>query len=309
MKTVATALLLASLWSFAPALRAETLAHAVADATSGHILDSANGEKKLPIASLTKIATAMVVLDWSESKKRDLSQQATVPRGITSVGGANPIGFLVGERVSLRDLLYATLLQSDNVAAYILADHVGHTLMTRTHADADPVDLFVAQMNALARKLDMKRTRFLNPHGLDNQERPYSTAHDLVKLTRYAMERSSFRFYVSQKQRRITRTLPDGEPIGYNLINTNELLGVDSIDGVKTGRTAAAGPCLVLSAARTPDSRLNADGTHTITPRRLIVVSLNSTNRFGESAHLLRRGWNQYDAWAAKGRPLGKSKE
>lgn len=284
----------------------QAAAYAVADATTGHILSAANPTKKLQIGSLTNIATAMVVLDWAELTRRDLGTMATVPGAVVGVGGANPVGFQPGDQVSLRDLLYATLLQSDNIAAYTLADYVGHSLQ-HGQPGVRPVDLFVAQMNALSRKLGMQHTVFLNPHGLDVREHPYSTAADLVLLTKYALQRPAFRFFVAQKNRRITRTLPEGEPAQYDLVNTNELLGVDAIDGVKTGKTLRAGECAIISAARAPESVTNPNGSVTITPRRLMVIVLGAADRFSLAQRLLNQGWNLYDGWAAAGRPLGKN--
>jgi D-alanyl-D-alanine carboxypeptidase (penicillin-binding protein 5/6) len=283
----------------------EAAAYAVADATSGHLLDSHRPNKKLPIASLTKIATALVVLDWLDISKHDQGTLATIPNSALAFGN-NPVGFQPGDQVSVRDLLYAALIQSDNIAAYTLAEHVGRDLQRNTQSDSRPADLFVAQMNALARKLGMHDTKFLNPHGLDTLESPYSTAHDLVLLSSAALQRSAFRFYVSQKERRITRHTADGRSVDYNLANTNELLGINAIDGVKTGQSARAGECIVISAARTPESVQNPDGSFTITPRRLIVVVLGAESRFGDAKQLLTNGWNLYDEWAAQGRPLDK---
>lgn len=301
-------LLLASLFALVPGAvcAQDAAAFAVADATTGYVLSSQKPQKKLQIASLTKIATALVVLDWLDVGKYDQGTLATVPAGATTIDSANPIGFQPGDQVSIRDLLYAMLVQSDNIAAYTLADHVGRDLQRNSQTGVKPVDLFVAQMNALARKIGMKHTVFLNPSGLDNVERPYSTANDLVLLTSAALQRSSFRFYVSQKERQITRHLTDGKTTQYNLVNTNELLGTNSIDGVKTGKSARAGECVVISAARAPESVQNPDGSFTITPRRLIVVVLGSRDRFNDATQLLNNGWNLYDQWAAKGRPLEK---
>jgi len=312
MKTLLLCLLTSTLPLMTTAMGQQSprgaLAYAVGDGTSGYVLFSENGSKKLPIASLTKIATAMVVLDWADVRKQDLGQKVVVPADIARVGGANPVGFEPGDMVTLRDLLYAALLQSDNRAAYTLADHVGQTLLTRDKAQVHPVDLFVAQMNALARRLGMKNTRFLNPHGLDHEEHPYSTAEDLILLSSYAMKRSAFRFMVSQPQRKITRYLATGGEVQYNLVNTNELLGRHGIDGIKTGRTSRAGGCVIVSAERRPESVRNADGTYTITPRRLVVVVLNSNDRFGFAERLLQHGWREYDDWAAKGRPLNSKR-
>jgi D-alanyl-D-alanine carboxypeptidase len=164
------------------------------------------------------------------------------------------------------------------------------------------VDYFVLQMNALAQHLGMLRTRFLNPSGIDAKEKPFSTASDVARLTRYAMNNAGFRFYVSQKEREIEFGRGPSR-MRYLLKNTNELLGRDNIDGVKTGRTERAGDCLVLSAARSPEVVQQGAGS-LITPRRLIVVLLASSDRFGEGEALLSRGWALYDRWAAAGRPL-----
>lgn len=283
-------------------------AFVVADSASGHLFQTANPTKKLQIGSLTKIATAAVVLDWLELTKGDITQIVAVPPGALN-GTQNPIGFQPGDRLSVRDLLYAALLQSDNISADTLADYVGQHLPGARGGEVAPVALFVAQMNALARRLHMDNTLFVNPHGLDSNERklPYSTAADLAKLTIYAMAKSQFRFYVSQKERSISLQHPTGESAGYQLQNTNELLGVDAIDGVKTGTTQRAGQCLIISAARTPESKQTGENKYDITPRRLIVVVLGSADRFGLASSLLRSGWASHDQWVAAGRPAGRN--
>jgi D-alanyl-D-alanine carboxypeptidase (penicillin-binding protein 5/6) len=150
----------------------------------------------------------------------------------------------------------------------------------------------------------MTRTRFINPHGLDRLEStlPYSTAEDLSKLTSYAMANSAFRFYVSQKERKIAILGGLNGQREYLLRNTNELLGVNAIDGVKTGSTARAGQCVIISAAKTPESRQQGE-VHFVTPRRLNVVVLGASDRFKLAVSLLNRGWSLYDSWSAAGRP------
>jgi D-alanyl-D-alanine carboxypeptidase len=157
-------------------------------------------------------------------------------------------------------------------------------------------------MNALAKQLKMERTRFVNPHGIDWKVKPlpFSTAEDMARLTRYAMNKPSFRFYVSQKERQISFNR-QGQPLNYVLRNTNELLGQNGIDGVKTGTSSRAGQCLILYANR--ESEVVRDGhTETVYPRHLMVVLLGSTSRFAEGAALMQRGWQLYDQWAAAGR-------
>ena len=278
----------------------------IVDAQTGYIFEEQEPRKKLQIGSLTKIATASVVLDWAERKSGDLNQVVTIPQEAFAGSLENNIGFQPGDSITLRDLLYAALVQSDNIAAYTLAHHVGSQLGSLLPSDAGskltPVDAFVAQMNALAKQLKMERTRFVNPHGIDYKVKPlpFSTAEDMARLTRYAMSKASFRFYVSQRQRQISFDRA-GHRFNYALRNTNELLGKNDIDGVKTGRTSRAGDCLVLSANREPQL-LKQGEMITVFPRHLIVVLLGSTNRFGEGAGLVERGWRLYDQWAASGR-------
>ena len=285
-------------------------AHVIIDAQTGHVLEENHQKDKRQIGSLTKVATAMVVLDWAEKRGGDLNQLATIPPEAFVGTGENLIGFAPGDRITLRDLLYAALVQSDNVAAYTLAHHVGIELqpLVPSSGNGKPVAIFVGQMNVLAKTLRMERTRFLNPHGIDNLERsmPYSTASDLGRLSRYAVNKAAFRFYVSQKERQISFGRGEQKK-GYQLRNTNELLGMNGVDGVKTGRTARAGDCLILSAHR--ESQILKQGERTaVIPRHLIVIMLGSANRFAEGAQLLARGWQLHDQWVAGGRMVDPNK-
>ena len=135
---------------------------------------------------------------------------------------------------------------------------------------------------------------------------PYSTAIDLARLTRYAMNKASFRFYVSQKEREISFNR-GGKQMHVLLKTTNDLLGTNGIDGVKTGQTARAGECLILSANRAAEVIKNGDNA-TIFPRHLIVVILGSNDRFGDGERLVRQGWQLYDQWAAAGRLVDPKK-
>src|SRR5437773_4720460 len=268
-------------------------AYVIADAQTGYILEEQEPKKKLQVGSLTKIAAASVVLDWAEKKSGDLNQAVTIPQEAFVGTSENNIGFQPGDSIKLRDILYAALVQSDNVAAYTLAHHVGSQLGSLMPSEGasktSPVDAFVTQMNALAKQLKMERTRFVNPHGIDYQVRPmpFSTAEDMARLTRYAMNKASFRFYVSQKERQISFDR-GGHRLNYILRNTNELLGTNGIDGVKTGRTTRAGDCLIPSVNREPEVVKQGDMS-TVFPRHLIAVLLDSTNRFGEGAGLVQR--------------------
>jgi serine-type D-Ala-D-Ala carboxypeptidase (penicillin-binding protein 5/6) len=287
-------------------------AYVIVDSQTGYVLQESKSKDKRQVGSLTKIATAAVVLDWAEKKGGDLNQVVSIPPQAFVGAGENNIGFQPRDETTLRDLLYAALVQSDNIAAFTLAAHVGSTISGATPPSSGsklgPVDMFVSQMNALAKQLKMERTRFVNPHGVDQNVRPvpYSTAEDIARLTRYAMNKASFRFYVSQKERQISFHR-GGKELHYLLRNTNELVGTRGIDGVKTGRTARAGECLVLSANRESEIIKQGPGV-TIYPRHLVVVILGSTNRFGEGAGLVAQGWQLYDQWAAAGRLVDPKK-
>lgn len=344
-------------------------AFAIVDAGTGHVLANREGDTKVQVASLTKVATAVVVLDWAESgggggERGKLDDPVTITPAALTAGGINSVGFAPGDVVSARDLLYAMMLGSDNVAAEALAAHIGRSLGGGGGGSSvSPTVAFVAQMNALARSLGMERTRFLNPTGADTKEKPFSTAVDMARLTRHALEKASFRFIVAQKERRLTVVRPGavvpppapaavvlppspstattppptsggfvppptttgagaGTPalapspppaptpppgVVITVRNTNELLGVQRVDGVKTGQTARAGSCLILTAERdklvkpVPGQVDSYDITH----RRLIVVLLGSPDRFREGVGLLNRGQSLYDAWAAAGMPTG----
>jgi D-alanyl-D-alanine carboxypeptidase (penicillin-binding protein 5/6) len=287
-------------------------AYAIIDSQTGFVLDQQEPKQKRQIGSLTKVATAMVVLDWSERQAGDLNQMVAIPPEAFVGTGENLIGFQPGDTITLRDLLYAALVQSDNIAAYELANHVGAALQSIVPAassgNGTPVAVFVGQMNALAKTLRMERTHFVNPHGIDDNASslPYSSAADMARLTRYAVNKAGFRFYVSQKERQISFNR-GGKKHGYMLRNTNELLGRDGVDGVKTGRTNRAGDCLILSASR--ESQIIQEGPKTaVMPRHLVIVILGSTDRFGEGAQLLARGWQLYDQWAAGGRMVDPKK-
>jgi serine-type D-Ala-D-Ala carboxypeptidase (penicillin-binding protein 5/6) len=284
-------------------------AFVIVDAKTGHVLQEREMRAKRQVGSLTKVATAMVVLDWAEKAGGDLAQLATVPPQAFVGTGENLIGLQPGDTLTLRDLLYAALVQSDGIASYTLAAHIGERIQGIVPGGPTPVATFVGQMNALAKTLNMQRTRFSNPTGQDANVKPvpYSTAADMARLTRYAMSKAGFRFYVSQKERQISFTR-GGATQNYMLRNTNELLGTNGVDGVKTGRTARAGDCLILSAQRQAEIIKHDETSATVIPRHLIIVILGSPNRFAEGVQLLNLGWQLYDQWAAGGRVVDPKK-
>ncbi len=288
----------------APGALAAAPSYLVVDSQTGYVLIEQAAKEKRQVGSLTKIATACVVLDWAEKKGGDLNKLAVITQADLAGVEQNEVGWQPGDAASLRDLLYAALVESDNIAANALARTVGETLssVVAASAKATPSAVFVGQMNALAKSLQMDRTRFANPTGYDQHERPmpFSTALDLARLTRYAMNKASFRFYVSQREREISFQR-GGKLLHFMLHTTNDLLGTNGIDGVKTGQTARAGECVILSANREAEIIKNGESA-TVFPRHLIVVVLGSADRFGDGERLVRQGWQLYDQWAAAGR-------
>lgn len=277
----------------------------VLEAWSGKVLIASNATAKRPVASLAKIATGAVIVDWANATQTDLGTATlTVPESITQIGGPNPMKLQPGERITLRDALYSALLGSDNLAAQALADHVGRDFLTRRGGSGDPVTAFVGEMNKLAKALGMSSTRYVNPHGLElGGAQGFSTAADVARISVYAMRRNAFSFIVRQKDRRVTVTGASGNR-SYTVKTTNELIGEEGILGVKTGTTAAAGPCVSVCMEREPLVRKKPDGSKGVTPRRIIAVVLNNSDRFGRARSLISQGWGIYDPWLASGAPV-----
>jgi D-alanyl-D-alanine carboxypeptidase (penicillin-binding protein 5/6) len=309
MRNVANIVFIAvALLGFFPRAQGQpAAAYTITDQTTGYVLEAYKGEEKHQIASLTKIATAKVVLDWATKTNTDLAEQVVIPEQvIAELGPNNSMGLQVNDLISYRDLLYAALMQSDNVAAATLAYYVGGALRPGVDdrlRELGAIEVFVSQMNALARQLGMVKTLFVNPHGLEPRKglQPRSTALDMAKLTAYAMKDAAFRFYVSQKERKVSFNR-GGQVFQYLLRSTNDLLGTGGIDGVKTGQTARSGECIIISSQRDPEITQQG-GTTLVTPRRLNVVVLGATDRNAAANELLQRGWGLYDQWAAAGRP------
>lgn len=278
-------------------------AYMVVEAHSGKVLLAANSGVQRPVASLTKIATAVIAVDWAEATRTDPNTTLiTVPNVATMLGGSpNPMALQPGDRLTLRDALYSALLGSDNIAALAISDHVGRQLLRARGREGDPVAAFITEMNELARALGMGRTRFVNPHGLEFPKRVgLSTAADIAKLSIYAMRKPGFTFMVRQKDRQVTVLGAAGKR-SYRVQNTNELIGEPGVIGVKTGTTQGAGPCVVVAADREPRVWTRPDGQKAATPRRVIAVVLNNADRFNRARGLMGQGWTIYERWVAAG--------
>lgn len=210
----------------------------LADLDTGRILWALDARERRPIASITKIMTALIVIQRTDPwDVVTVSANATVP----GPSGVSELGLVSGEQISIGDLLYALLLQSANDAAVALAEHV-----------AGSVEEFVDEMNAEARRLHLSDTRFASPNGLDDTG--YSSARDLAVLTREAFESPLFASIVRTKFHRIPS--PSGK--ARIIQNRNVMLWLyQGALGVKTGFTTPAGFCVVAAAAR-EDLRLVA---------------------------------------------------
>ena len=276
----------------------------VVEAHSGKVLVGRNTTVQRPVASLTKVATGVLVVDWAEAAGVKLNAvTVTVPASVAALGGPNPMNLQPGDRMTALDAMFSMMLGSDNAAAETLADHVGREFLRRKGRGGDPVAAFVVEMNHLAEALSMRKTRFFNPHGLEQPGRVgLSTAADMAKLSIYAMRRSGITFVSRQKSRGVTVEGPAGKRT-FQVANTNELVS-EQIIGLKTGTTPAAGQCLALSVEREPLLRERPDGSKAVTPRRLIIVLLNSPDRFTRARGLIPQGWNLYDRWVAAGTPI-----
>jgi D-alanyl-D-alanine carboxypeptidase len=236
-------------------------AAALIDVQSGRILYGKNLDKRMRIASLTKIITAIVAI---ESGKLD--ETVTVSKNAYRVEGSS-IYLDLGEKQKLIDLVYAIMLRSGNDAATAIAEHVG----------GGSVQKFVGMMNAKVKELGLEGTHFANPHGLDAEDH-YSTAYDMVQLTAYALRNPIFREVVSTKVKKIPW---EGKDWNRTMRNKNKMLiRYEGADGVKTGYTEEAGRCLASSATRYG--------------RQLAVIVLQDGNDWNDSGKLLDYGFTKY---------------
>ena len=230
------------------------------EANSGKLLFSSNAEEKRPVASLSQVATAMVALDWVARTRLPLDTFIAVPQEAFGLRAGNPMDLQPGDRLTLRDALYSTLLGSDNVSALTVASFVGRDLVSRRGGGA-PIAAFVAEMNNLARSLRMAKTHFTAPHGLDaGNSVSTSCALDMALLGVYSMQNPAFCFIVSQASRRIEVQSQTKGRTMYDISNNNRLMSASGVDGIKAGTSRAAGPCLLLSVTRNAISRRSQIG-------------------------------------------------
>jgi serine-type D-Ala-D-Ala carboxypeptidase (penicillin-binding protein 5/6) len=241
------------------------------DAATGQILYEKDAHTSRPIASTTKIMTALLTIEHcSPEEPVDLAAVAGRTEG-------SQLGLQLGDRLPVETLLQVLMMKSANDVALALAEHV-----------AGSEAGFVALMNRRARQLGAKNTHFSNPHGLYADDH-YSSAYDLARIARAAMQSPRFRRLVATRTENLQA--PDGSQ--FFLINHNRLLfRSDQADGVKTGFVRQSGHCLVASASR--------GGW------RLIAVVLNSEAMYDETQALFDYGFSNWQArvFARQDRPV-----
>lgn len=237
-------------------------AHILIEASTGAVLAQKNADACLPMASTTKIMTALVAIE-----ALPLSTQVVIPPEAVGVEGSS-IYLTEGETLTVEELLYALLLESANDAAVALACAVSGT-----------VEAFVARMDQRAADMGLCDTHFCNPHGLE-ADGHYTTARELALLTREALKNETFAAIVSTQKQIIRLHGTEGVRA---LVNHNRLLRqYDGCIGVKTGYTKRAGRCLVSAAER--------DGV------RLIAVTLSDPDDWNDHEKLLDYGFSRCES-------------
>ena len=244
----------------------------VLEQNSGRVLAGKNQDMKLPMASTTKIVTAITVIQNCSN----LDEQIQVCDSAVGVEGSS-IYLRHGEIVSVRDLLYGLMLRSGNDSAVALACHVGGNL-----------EGFAKMMNETAKRAGTDNSNFVTPHGLDHKDH-YTTAYDLARITAYALNNPIFKEISSCKMHIVEATNKSDKRY---MSNKNKLLNtLDGCVGVKTGFTTKAGRCLV--------SAIERDNT------TYVCVVLNCGPMFEESAKLL----NNADYYYENTKIIDKNKE
>lgn len=241
-------------------IMAPARAMVVLEGYSGDILYSFNADKQLPMASTTKIATAIVAIENCEN----LDEKFRVSDKAVGIEGTS-IYLKKGEELSMRELLYGLILASGNDCAVAIAEYF------------EGEENFVAMMNQLVIDLGLENTNFTNPHGLD-EDSHYTSAYDLATITAYALKNPVFKEIVSTKKMTIE---PTSEYQTRYLKHKNRLLFQDDhCIGVKTGFTDNAGRCLVHA--------------HEENGMQIISVVLNCQPMFEECDRLTKLALENY---------------
>ncbi|TXC93337.1 D-alanyl-D-alanine carboxypeptidase [Metabacillus litoralis] len=233
------------------------------DQESGRVLFEKDAHKKMRIASITKIMTAILAI---ESGK--LEEMVTVSERVLKAEGSS-VYLQKGEKIKLEDLVYGLMLRSGNDAAVAIAEHVGGSL-----------EGFVIMMNQKAAEIGMTNTEFANPHGLDDHENHYSTAYDMAILTQYAMKNETYQKISGTETHRAPNPNEKWDRVWHN---KNKLLTqlYEYSTGGKTGYTVRAKRTLVSTATK--------DGFDTI------VVTLNDPDDWKDHMNLHNYAYSHFE--------------
>ena len=234
------------------------------DYASNTVIYSKNADEKLPIASMTKLASLSIILDAIDKGAVKENDMVTVSETAAAVGGSS--AFLdAGSSYKVSDLIKTVIIASANDSCVALAEHI-----------AGSEDVFVARMNKLAKNLGLENTNFKNATGLPDKEH-YSTAHDMAKIYRTVCNHRLYKKYSKIWMEDFIH--PSGRKTG--LVNTNRLIrSYEGIEGGKTGYTDAAKFCLTASASR--------GSTRLIS---VVIGANDSKTRFNETSSLLNFGF------------------
>lgn len=245
-KSSTQSLLEGSLSVLPPAVSAE--AWAVTDGCSGVLLYGSHEHDPHPIASLTKILTVYTCLRLAKTLPGvGLDLRLKVSARAAAMTGTRA-GLWAGDDITVRNLLYGVMLPSGNDAAVCLAEGVGAVLCAERKLDVSethPEQVYMKQMNVFAEELGLTHSRFRNPTGLDLNCN-LSTAHDVNLVATAAMRLGCFRTIVRSQEHCFSLKGASGFKRDVRWVNTNKLLNL-GFDGLKTGVTPAAGPCLSAS--------------------------------------------------------------
>lgn len=222
----------------------------IMDADSKVVLYSKNPDLRFSPASTTKLMTALTALDYFKPKD-------TLTVKIASREGSI-IGLFSGETLSLENLIYAMLLPSANDAASAIAQSY-----------PEGYEMFIEQMNKKAKDLELSNTHYGDPAGIMDSQN-YTTPFDLARLASFAVSNPLIKEVVATKQKVITDTTGT---FVYRIENLNELLGINGVNGVKTGYTEEAGQVLVTSKVEKG--------------KTIIIVIMGSEDRFLDTQKLL----------------------
>jgi D-alanyl-D-alanine carboxypeptidase (penicillin-binding protein 5/6) len=230
------------------------------EATTGRVLYEHNAFEKMPMASTTKIMTAILAIE-----KCGLNDIVEVGPNASGVEGSS-IWLSAGEKIQLSDMLFGLMLASGNDAAVAIAEHV-----------AGNVENFVAMMNSKAKEIGAYNTHFCNPNGLPIDDH-YTTAYDLAVISAYAMQNDFFRELVKTQY----KTIPlEGHEWDRVVKNKNKILWqYEGGNGIKTGFTKDAGRCLSAAAQR--------EGL------QLVSIVLEAPDMFNDCMKLMDYGFKNY---------------